>query len=143
MSDKKMQIINDLVLSKDLCVLATSNGIEPLTSLMTYFVDHATMKFYFLSRKSSQKNKNIKKHPHVSLLIDRRDEGLALTIQGVYSPIRKKQTADAITKLFLVKHPQLKEFADHPDTELIRILGKHAQLMQGIEDKFETKLKNS
>ncbi|WP_247648412.1 pyridoxamine 5'-phosphate oxidase family protein [Pseudodesulfovibrio sp. zrk46] len=143
MSKDKMQIIDNLVLSKDLCVLATSDGIEPLASLMNYVVDHASMKFYFLSRKDSQKNKNIKSHPHVSILIDRRDEGLALTIQGVYSPIKTKQTSKAITKLILTKLPRLKQFAEHPDTELIRIQGKSAILMEGISDKFETKFNNS
>jgi len=142
MSKDKMQIINDLIVGKDLCVLATSDGIEPLASLMTYFADHAVMKFYFLSRSDSQKNKNLKKNPHVSMLIDRRDEELALTIQGVYSPIKKKQTVEAITKLFLMKHPQLQEFANHPKTELIRIKGQSAQLMQGIDGKFTTKFKN-
>ncbi|MDC0336507.1 pyridoxamine 5'-phosphate oxidase family protein [Pseudodesulfovibrio sp.] len=132
-----------MVLSKDLCVLATSDGIQPLTSLMTYFVDHAAMKFYFLSYKDSQKNKNLKKHPHVSMLIDRRDEGLALSIQGVYSPIKKKQTAEAITKLFLMKHPQLKSFAEDPKTELFRIEAKSGQLAHGTEGTFTTKFKNS
>ncbi|BCS88408.1 pyridoxamine 5'-phosphate oxidase family protein [Pseudodesulfovibrio sediminis] len=143
MSKEKMQIIDQLILAKDTCVLATSDGIKPHTSLMIYFVDHATMKFYFLSGKDSRKHKNLKKCPHVSLLIDRRDEDVALTIEGVYSPIKRKQTVEAITKLYLMKHPDMKEFADHPETELIRIEGKHAMLVQGHSDIFSTKLKNS
>lgn len=143
MSKDKMQIIDELVLGKDRCVLATSDGYQPHTSLMTYFADHAVMKFYFLSRKSSQKNKNLRKNPHVSLLIDRRDERQALSIQGVYSPIRNKQTVEAITKLFLHKHPHLTDFARDPETELVRILGQSAQLVLDFEDVFTTKLKNS
>lgn len=142
MSKEKMQLIEDLITSKDLCVLATSDGHIPHTSLMTFFADHAVMKFYFLTRKTSQKSKNLRKNPHVSLLIDRRDEHLALSIQGVYSPIKKKQTIEAITKLYLMKHPEMKAFANHPDTELVRILGKSASLAQGVEDIFNTKLKN-
>ncbi len=143
MSKNKMQIIDDLIQAKDMCVLATSDGVEPHTALMTYFADHAAMKFYFLSRKTSQKNKNLKKSPHVSLLIDRRDEALALSIQGVNSPIKKKQTIDAIKKLYLMKHPQMREFAEHPETVLIRILGKKARLTQGLDSEFITKLINS
>lgn len=143
MSKDKMQIIDDLIQAKDSCVLATSDGVEPHTALMTYFADHATMKFYFLSRKTSQKNKNLKKSPHVSILIDRRDEGLALSIQGVNSPIKKQQTIDAIKKLYLMKHPHMREFAEHPNTELIRILAKKASLAQGYENEFNTKLTNS
>lgn len=143
MSDNEMQIIDDLVSNEKLCVLATTDGIEPLCSLMTMFADHATMKFYFLSNKDSLKNRNIKQHPHVSMLIERRDENWALTVQGVYSPIRKKQTADAIRRLFLMKHPELDEFSRHPDTELIRIQGRFASLAIGPYETFQTKLKNS
>lgn len=143
MTQEKMQIIDDLVTGEDLCVLATSDGIEPHTSLMTYFADHAAMKFYFLSRKDSKKSKNIKGHPHTSILIDKRDKKIALTIQGVYSPIKKKQTEEAIKKLFLLKHPELTDFANHPDTELLRIIAREALLVNGMDGKFETKFKNS
>ena len=138
-----MQIIEELIQSKKLCVLATTDGIEPHTSLMNYVVDSAVMKFYFLSRKDSKKNKNLKKHPHVSIFIDRRDEGQALSIQGVYSPIKTKQTTEAITKLYLIKNPHLQSFAEHPDTELIRIEAKSGELACGIEDIFTTKFANT
>lgn len=139
MSQDKLQIIDDLVTQEQFCVLATSNGIQPLTSLMTFFADHAAMKFYFLSRRDSQKTKNLKKHPHVSILLDKRNENIALTIQGVYSPIRKEQTVDAITKIFIKKYPYLSEFANDSNTELIRIEARTADLVEGVEQKFSTK----
>tara|TARA_Y100001933_G_C18672795_1_gene427671 strand:- start:214 stop:636 length:423 start_codon:yes stop_codon:yes gene_type:complete len=139
MSKNKMQLIDDLVSNADFCVLATTNGIEPLCSLMTLFADHASMKFYFLTNKDSQKSKNIKQHPHASILIDRREENIALTVQGVYSPIKTRQTTKAIMKLFLHKHPELKDFVDQESTELIRIVGKRGKLLTGIDDIFETK----
>lgn len=143
MSQEHLRIIDDLVTNEKLCVLATTDGIEPLCSLMTLFVDHATMKFYFLSKKDTQKNKNIKSHPHVSIMIERREKNWALTIQGVYSPIQTDQTEDAIKRLFLLKHPELEEFAGHPDTELIRVKGTFARLATSPDDIFETKLINS
>lgn len=143
MSKKKMQLIDDLVTNESMCALATSDGNAPHTSLMTFFADHAVMKFYFLSRTTSKKSKNIKKNPHVSLLIDRRDQKVALSITGLCSPIKKKQTIEAITKLYLMKHPEMQDFADHPDTELIRVLGTSAELVQGNTDIFNTKLKNT
>ena len=143
MSEQKNQLIDDLVSNEELCVLATTNGIEPHTSVMRFVCDHATMKFYFLSRKSSQKNKNLKKNPHVSLLIDRRKEMIALSIDGVYAPVKTEQTIKAITKLYVRKHPDMKEFTEEGDVELIRILGRRAQLSEGFDDKFSIKLKNS
>lgn len=142
MSQEKMQIIDDLVTNEMFCVLATTDGVEPLCSLMTMFADHASMKFYFLSRKDSQKSKNIKKYPNVSILIEQREKHIALTVQGVFSPIQREQTVEAITKIFLMKHPELKEFAESPDTELLRVNGRKAMLVSGIDEKFETKIKN-
>lgn len=138
-----MQLIQDLITTESLCVLATVGQHGPHTSIMTFFADHAVMKFYFLSRKTSRKNKHIKKNPHVSLLIDRRDDFMSLSIDAVYTPIKSKQTQKAIRKLFLLKAPHLKEFASHPDTELIRVEGRFATLAQGYTDVFTTKLKNT
>ena len=151
MSKDKMQIIDDLILSRELCVLATSDGIEPYTSLMTYLIDHASMKFFFLTKRNSRKSRNLRKCPHVSLLIDNRDKHLAnspdmamaLTIQGVYIPLRKDQTIDAIIKRFIMKYPYIQDFATHPDTELVRIQARTGLLLQGFEDKFETKFEKS
>jgi nitroimidazol reductase NimA-like FMN-containing flavoprotein (pyridoxamine 5'-phosphate oxidase superfamily) len=151
MSKDKLQILDELILSREICVLATSDGMEPYTSLMTYLLDHASMKFFFLTRKDSRKSRNLRKCAHVSLLIDTREEHLphapgsamALTIQGVYVPIKKPQTIDAIVKRFVIKYPHMSEFAAHPDTELVRIRARSAQLLIGFEDKFETKFENS
>lgn len=139
MSKKKEKIIDELIQSKDICVLATTNGLEAHACLMNYMVDHAAMKFFMLSRKGSRKHKNLTAHPHVSLLIDRRDEDLALTVRGLYKPLKKEQTIAAILKLFLKKHPQMKEFAEQPDVELIRIQGLNGQLLQGIDAEFVMK----
>lgn len=143
MSKKKMQLIDDLVLNETHCVLATSDGIEPHTSLMRFVCDHASMKFYFLTKKSSRKNSNLRKNPHVSLLIHRPDSEVALSIKGVYSPIRTEQTAAAITRLYILRHPDMQRFTDDPDTELIRIEGRTAEFSEGFDDIFIKKLKKS
>lgn len=143
MSKEKMQIIDDLVTKENLCVLATVDDNAPHTSLMIFFADHAVMKFYFLTKSTSKKNKNLKKNPHVSIHIDRREERMSLAINGYCSPIKKQQTIEAIKKLYLMKHPEMRAFASDPDTELIRIVGTSAELSYGYDDIFTTKLKNS
>ncbi|MDD3313144.1 pyridoxamine 5'-phosphate oxidase family protein [Pseudodesulfovibrio sp.] len=143
MSTEKLQLIDDLVLGNDICVLATSDGFKPHASLMHYFVDHAAMKFYFLSLEGSRKSRNLIKCPHVSMVIDRRSEGKAVTIEGVHSPVQRRQTVEAITHLFVLRHPQLKEFAERPDTRLIRIEARGAQLVDIAGESFFTKFQNS
>ena len=143
MSKEKMQIIQDMITHEALCVLATSDGTQPHCSLMHFFADHAAMKFYFMTRSSTQKSRNLKKCPYASILIYAPDKGCALTIDGIASPIGKRQTVDAITRLYLMKHPTMQALADDSDVELIRILGRSATLAQGITDIFQTKLTNS
>ena len=143
MSKENLNLIDDLITREDTCVLATSDGIRPHCSLMHFFADHAAMKFYFLSRSSSRKCRNLKSHPHVCLMIDRREEGVALAVHGVYSPIKKRQTVEAITHLYVMKFPQLADLAAEDDVELIRIDGREATLSKGAGDNFTTKLKNS
>jgi len=143
MSKEKIRLIDDLITREETCVLATSDGIRPHCSLMYFFADHAAMKFYFFTPGSSTTCRNIREHPHVSLLIDRREKGVTLSIQGVHSPIKKRQTAEAITRLFLMKFPQMADMAASPDAMLIRIKGGEARLATGLDDLFSTKLKNS
>jgi general stress protein 26 len=151
MSTEKKQLIDELVLGQDICVLATTDGLEPHACLMTYIVDHASMKFFFLTMKNSQTSRNLRKSAHVSLLIDTRDAQvphnpdmtLALTIHGVNMPVRKGQTITAIIKRIIMKYPYLDQFAAHPDVELIRIQARSAQLVQGLDSKFETKFDQS
>lgn len=139
MSKETMQIIDDLVLNNDLCVLATTDGIQPHTSLMTYVVDHASMKFYFLTPKDSRKTKNIKSHPHVSLFIGLHDPTKIVSIHGVYAPIKNRQTANAILKMFFHKHPELVDFYNEGEVELIRIVGRDAQLATGVDQTVSMK----
>ena len=143
MTKDKLQLIDDLIQSRRLCALATSDGRIPHISLMNYFLDHAAMKFYFLSPEDSRKTKNLRKCPYASLLIDRRDEGVALTIDGVYSPVRKKQTVEAITRLYILRHPHMEAFAKTPGTTLLRIEGREGKLAIGLEELFTVKFKNS
>ncbi|OIQ50728.1 Pyridoxamine 5'-phosphate oxidase [Pseudodesulfovibrio hydrargyri] len=143
MSKEKLRLIDDLITREETCALATSDGIRPHCALMYFFADHAAMKFYFFTPGSSQTCRNIREHPHVSLLIDRREEGVALSIQGVHSPIKKRQTTEAITRLFLMKFPQMAGLADQSDAMLIRVNGVEACLATGMDDLFTTKLKNS
>jgi general stress protein 26 len=143
MSKEKMRLIDDLITREETCVLATSDGIRPNCALMYFFADHAAMKFYLFTLASSRTARNLREHPHVSLLIDRREENLSLDIQGVLSPIKKRQTTAAITRLFLMKFPQMADMAASPDAMLIRINGGEAHLATGLDDVFSTKLQNS
>jgi uncharacterized protein YhbP (UPF0306 family) len=143
MSKENLRLIDDLICTEEFCVLCTADGSQPHSSLMHFFADHAAMKFYFLSRRTTKKNRNIHANPHVSILIDRRKKGVALSIEGVYSPIRRGQTSEAIVRLYLLKHPELAELAADPDTELIRVEGRSATLSVGVDEDFHVKLKKS
>jgi nitroimidazol reductase NimA-like FMN-containing flavoprotein (pyridoxamine 5'-phosphate oxidase superfamily) len=75
--------INALILRKDSCVLATTDGETPHCSLMAYIPDESGERLYLVTSNASRKYQNIRRHPRVSLLIDTRGEQQRKLTQAV------------------------------------------------------------
>ena len=63
-----------VVREKDICVLATVSGDKPHCSLMAYAADDDCREIYMVTHRKTNKYKNLKENPAVSLLIDTREE---------------------------------------------------------------------
>ena len=50
---------------------------------------------------------------------------------------------EAITRLFILRHPHLEAFAKAPGTTLLRIEAREGELAVGLEEQFTVKFKNS
>ncbi len=136
-----------LAREKDICVLATVSGSEPHCSLMAYVTDDDCREIYMVTYKQTQKYRNMKQNPSVSLLIDTRDEDTgpgrlkarALTVHGVFQEIRDTAKRDAIRAKLIEKQRHLKEFANHPDAEVFSVKIESLLLLNGLTDAhFET-----
>ncbi len=143
---KKMKKI---VKDKDVCVLATVNQNVPHCSLMSYVPDRDCREIYMMAQKSTKKYRNLAANKAVSLLIDTREEDCgadrakikALTVSGVFAPIRSAAKKKLVCRKLLRKHPQLKPFADDPDAEVFAVKAKSFLLLDGVKKAYFEKVK--
>jgi nitroimidazol reductase NimA-like FMN-containing flavoprotein (pyridoxamine 5'-phosphate oxidase superfamily) len=143
---KKMK---KLVKDKDVCVLATVMANVPHCSLMSYVPDRDCREVYMMTRKGTKKFRNLAANRKVSLLIDTREEDCgadrarikALTVSGVFKIISDKAKKKLVRQKLLKKHPQLKPFAEDPDTEIFAVKVKTFQLLDGVKDSYFEKIK--
>ena len=136
--------IKDMVNEKDMCVLATVSGGKPHCSLMSYVADDECSEIYMVTQKKTSKYKNMIENPHLSLLIDDREENTAalrqsskaLTISGTFQAIdnmnKKKSAADRLIK----RHPYLNVFIDDPETEIFCVKIVSFLLLDGLTNAY-------
>lgn len=136
-----------LVKEKFFCVLATVSGGEPHCSLMSYAVDEECREIYMITLQQTKKYRNLLANDAVSLLIDtrgkdsdaQREKIRALTVNGVFRRIEDEGKKEAARARLFERHPDLKEFADHPEAEVFVVKVQSFQLLNGITDSyFET-----
>ena len=139
--------MKDIMRSQDMCVLATASENKPHCSLMAYLTDEECETIYMITHKNTTKYRNLRANPALSLLIDTRlvDRGKnrqrakALTVNGVMEMIEDSDERFNILAKFSKRHLHLKEFASHPDAEVLAVRIHSLQLLDGVTDAyFET-----
>jgi len=131
-----------LIREKDICVLATVSGGKPHCSLMAYVADDDCREIYMVTHRETNKYKNLKENPAVSLLIDTREErdsspnfeARALTVSGIFQEIDREEKKEGVLARLLERHPNLGAFLDNPDAELLCIQVKSFLLLDGLTD---------
>ncbi|MBI9112989.1 pyridoxamine 5'-phosphate oxidase family protein [Maridesulfovibrio ferrireducens] len=146
----KLETCLELIRNNNILVLSTQGEPYPLSSLMTYASSDDASEIYMISRKNSNKWKNIEKNPQVSLLIDDRDGKLekrqgeikALTITGIHTPVSSISERADIIELISQKNSNIADLFSGPECEIIRIKAESFQLLDGPDKAFiRTKLK--
>jgi nitroimidazol reductase NimA-like FMN-containing flavoprotein (pyridoxamine 5'-phosphate oxidase superfamily) len=138
-----------LVKDKDVCVLATVMDNVPHCSLMSYAADRDCREIYMMTQKGTKKYRNLAANKSVSLLIDTREEDCgadreklkALTVSGIFTPIRAAAKRKLVRRKLLKKHPQLRAFAEDPDAEVFAVKVKSFQLLDGVKDAYFEKVR--
>jgi nitroimidazol reductase NimA-like FMN-containing flavoprotein (pyridoxamine 5'-phosphate oxidase superfamily) len=137
-----IEIMKKLAKEKDICVLATVSGEKPHCSLMAYTTDEDCSEIYMATHRGTRKFKNLMENPSVSLLIDTREEhkgslrseAKAMTVSGSFERLQEDRKKAWARARLLGRHPHLKEFLDHPDSEVICIKIRSFLLLDGLTD---------
>ncbi|NJB68000.1 nitroimidazol reductase NimA-like FMN-containing flavoprotein (pyridoxamine 5'-phosphate oxidase superfamily) [Desulfobaculum xiamenense] len=134
-----------LIASQSFCVLATSNGDRPHTSLMTYVPSASRRSLYMVTARESRKWRNLFANPEASLLIDTRVEHperrerpaiCALTVSGLAVEVHDMAERQAAKDALLARNPALAMFFDTPDCVLFRVDARSLLLLSGVADAF-------
>jgi nitroimidazol reductase NimA-like FMN-containing flavoprotein (pyridoxamine 5'-phosphate oxidase superfamily) len=128
-----------LAREQNICVLATVGGRKPHCSLMAYVTDENCTDIYMVTHKNTTKYKNLMENPSVSLLIDTREisprtKAKALTVEGVCTAIKREEKRKEVHARILEVHPNLSEFINHPETEILCVRIQSFLLLDGLQE---------
>lgn len=136
---KHLNLVKDLLSSRNFAVLATESDHHPYTNLISFVPSDDFHHLYFPTRKATQKFLNITKNPHVALLIDDRKnspEDLlnAITIIALGDAQELVEHSKVIETLFIQRHPGLSTFLSDPCCVLVDVSVKAYQIVQHFEE---------
>jgi nitroimidazol reductase NimA-like FMN-containing flavoprotein (pyridoxamine 5'-phosphate oxidase superfamily) len=136
-----LEKMKSLVLRKDSCVLATTDGEAPHCSLMAYICCDSGERLFLVTPRSTRKFRNIRHHPRVSLLIDTRGEDQrhrtqALTVTGTCDVLQDADDIARIKATFIQQHPHLGDFIRKDDIAVVCVQVESLQLLDGPEQAY-------
>jgi nitroimidazol reductase NimA-like FMN-containing flavoprotein (pyridoxamine 5'-phosphate oxidase superfamily) len=144
MATEMLEKMKSLVRSHDTCVLATVSEGRPHCSLMAYAPNDACGEIYMVTHRTTSKYKNLINNPHVSLLIDTREEhpgekrpeARALTVTGEFRRIQDKKKRLSVEARLTAAHPFLKDFVRLGEAEIFSVKVVSFLLLEGLSDAY-------
>ena len=133
--------IKALILRKDSCVLATTDGETPHCSLMAYVPDDSGERLFLITSSASRKYQNIRRHPRVSLMIDTRGEQQreftqALTVTGTCDILQDTGEIAQVKANFVRQHPRLAGFIRKDEMAVMCVQVEFFLLLKGPERAY-------
>lgn len=124
MPTQKKSVIQDLLFNQKTGVLATQSMDYPYTSVIAFVVQKDLKTIMFITKRKTQKYRNIQSHDKISLMIDNRtDTGTDFSATNTLTVLGRTCEVDkeSYKKWFVRHHPQLHEFLDDPDCTMMKI----------------------
>jgi nitroimidazol reductase NimA-like FMN-containing flavoprotein (pyridoxamine 5'-phosphate oxidase superfamily) len=136
-------VLEDLLDSQPLAVLATQADGQPYTNLVAFAFSQDLQSLFFATAQSTRKFANLSADPRISMLVDNRTNNpsdfrwaKAVTVTGKAEKIDKEKEVE-IKEAYLGKHPHLKDFLDSPSCALIRIRVENYYLVTRFQEVME------
>ena len=119
--------VGDLLKAQKLAVLSTHHNGQPYASLVVFASTEDLKQLLFATTRATRKYDNIVHDPRVALLVDSRSNltadihgAIAVTATGRAEEVSEKEK-EAALKIYLSKHPHLKDFVHSPTCALLRV----------------------
>lgn len=121
------EILLELFTSQKLAVLGTNQAGQPYGNLVAFAATPDLKNLLFATTRATRKFANLQAEPRVSMVFDNRSnrvadfrKAVAATALGPAKEVRGKERTKW-AKMYLAKHPHLKEFVGSPTCALVRI----------------------
>ena len=141
--DDGMSSVKRLMQTQKYAVLASDDRGQPYASLMAFAATENGRQVVLAMNRDTRKHNNIRVNGHVALLIDDREnkgsdtqQAVAVTILGEAREVEGEERR-RLTELFLLRHPQLREFAESPCSAVVLLSAEAFQLVARFEDVVE------
>jgi nitroimidazol reductase NimA-like FMN-containing flavoprotein (pyridoxamine 5'-phosphate oxidase superfamily) len=125
--DRIREILLELFSSQKLGVLGTHQAGQPYGSLVAFAATPDLKNLFFATTRATRKFANLRSDPRVSMVLDSRSnrvadfrKAVAVTVLGRAKEVRGEERKKLV-KIYLVKHPHLKEFVSSPTCALVKI----------------------
>ena len=141
------EFLKDLFSSQRLAVLATQNRRQPYGNLVAFMVTDDLKHLLFATTRATRKFVNISKKPKVAMVVDNRSneesdfhQAAAVTATGVVKEIMGPEKA-RFQKLYLSKHPYLKDFVSSPTCALLKVEVETYTIVNRFQNVMELHIK--
>ncbi|MCX8118380.1 MAG: pyridoxamine 5'-phosphate oxidase family protein [Desulfobacterota bacterium] len=119
--------LKDLFSTQRLAVLATQSEKQPYGSLVAFAATRDLRHLLFATTRATRKYDNISSNPRIAMVVDNRSnqeadfyQAAAVTATGVVKETEGRERV-RFQKLYLAKHPYLKEFVSSPTCALLKV----------------------
>jgi len=146
-NEKIREILRELFTSQNLAVLGTHQSGQPYGSLVAFATTPDLKNLFFATTRATRKFANLQADSRVSMVFDNRSnrvadfrKAVAATALGRAKEI-KGRDRQKIAKMYLAKHPHLKEFISSPTCALVKIRVEVYYLVWRFQNVFEWRVK--
>ncbi len=142
------EILHELFTSQNLAVLGTHQRGQPYGSLVAFAATPDLRNLFFATTRATRKFANLEADSRVSMVFDNRSnrvadfrKAVAATALGRAKEI-KGRDRKKIERLYLAKHPHLREFVASPTCALVRIRVEVYFVVWRFQNVFELRIKS-
>jgi nitroimidazol reductase NimA-like FMN-containing flavoprotein (pyridoxamine 5'-phosphate oxidase superfamily) len=141
------KFLKDLFSSQRLAVLATQSRRQPYGNLVAFMATDDLKHLLFATTRATRKYANVSKNPRIAIVVDNRSnqesdfhQAAAVTATGVVKEVVGPEK-EVFQKLYLSKHPYLKDFVSSPTCALLKVEVETYTIVNRFQNVMELHIK--
>jgi heme iron utilization protein len=136
---KLRAVLKELFAFQKLAVLSTHQSGQPYANLVAFASTADFKHLLFATSRTTRKFANLAADPRVALLVDNRsnreadfENALVVSATGRAEEVDLRKRTQLL-RIYLEKHPHLREFATSPDCALVKVTVDHYEVVSQFQ----------